>query len=243
MRWNKTNKVLFLALVLFIWQSSPAQGIRKKVNQGNAKYENEKYEEALTDYKDALLDDPLNEIALFNEGDALYKLKKYDQAVEAFQKNVGSKDLSLSAKAFYNIGNSYFKQDKLKESIDFYIKALELNPNDKDAKYNLELARAKLKEQAQKQPQQQQQNQQQQQKQGQKAENKEEQKKEQEKKEQQKQEQGDKKQQANEKEADKNKMKKKEAEQILKALRENEKDAQKKKAPIRADGRYVGKDW
>ena len=38
-------------------------------------------------------------------------------------------------------------------------------------------------------------------------------------------------------------MKKEEAAQILKALQEDEKDSKKKKAPIRADGRYVGKDW
>jgi len=67
---------------------------------------------------------------------------------------VGSENLDLSAKAFYNIGNCYFQQNKLKESIEAYKKALELKPDDYQAKYNLELARAKLKEMADKQQQQ-----------------------------------------------------------------------------------------
>jgi len=153
MNWNKSRHIILL-LVLFFVHSLPAQGIRKKIEKGNENYAKEQFEQALTDYKDALLDDPLNETALFNQGNALYKLKKYEEAVETFQKNVSSEDLDLCAKAYYNIGNTYFQMNKLQESIQSYIKSLELNPNDTDAKFNLELARAKLKESADKQQQQ-----------------------------------------------------------------------------------------
>jgi len=145
-------EVIFLSV--FFACSLSAQGIRKKIEKGNENYAKEQFEQALTDYKDALLDDPLNETALFNQGNALYKLKKYEEAVETFQKNVSSEDLDLCAKAYYNIGNTYFQMNKLQESIQSYIKSLELNPNDTDAKFNLELARAKLKESADKQQQQ-----------------------------------------------------------------------------------------
>ncbi len=159
------KKLSFTIFILFfLICASNAQGIRSKVNKGNQAFEKGDYEQALTYYKDALLDDPLNEVALFNQADALYKLKKYDQAIETYQKILGSKDLQLSAKAFYNIGNAYFKQNKLVQSIDAYKKALELNPDDFEAKFNLELARAKLKELSKKQKQQNQQQQNQQQK-------------------------------------------------------------------------------
>ncbi|GEM_PF-391323 len=141
-----------LSFLLLGFGSTRAQGIRSKVNKGNQFYQKKKYEQALSQYKDALLDDPLNEVALFNQADALYKMKKYDQAIENYQKVVGSKDLKLSAKAFYNIGNAYFKQNKLQESIKAYKKALELNPGDYETKFNLELARARLKELSKKQP-------------------------------------------------------------------------------------------
>ena len=159
-------KIVWINIVVAFLLAYPlaAQGIRSKVNKGNEAFRKGDYEQALTYYKDALLDDPLNEVALFNQAAALYKLKKYDQAIETFQKIIGSKDLELSARAFYNIGNAYFQQNKLVQSIDAYKKALELNPNDFDTKYNLELARAKLKELSKKQKQQNQQQQNQQQK-------------------------------------------------------------------------------
>lgn len=146
MNWPDMNsRAIFIAL--FISSSLLfGQGIRSKVEEGNVLYKQEKYEQALARYQDALLDEPLNEAALFNRGNALYKLKKYDESIESYQKVVGSKDLLLSSKALYNIGNVYFQQNKLQESIQSYKKALELNPNDYDIKYNLELARAKLKE-------------------------------------------------------------------------------------------------
>ncbi len=145
MRWIAISvlSLMFLATV-------NAESIRGKINRGNKLFKEGKYEQALAAYQDALLDDPLNEVALFDLGDAYYKIKKYKEAIDAYQKVVGSQNLELSAKAFYNIGNAYFQQNKLKESIEAYKKALELNPNDRDAKYNLELARAKLKEMAQK---------------------------------------------------------------------------------------------
>ena len=146
MRW-----VGISLIVVLLFGVSQADSIRAKVKKGNEYFAQGKYEEALAAYQDALLDDPLNEIALFDQGDAYYKMKKYKEAIEAFQKVVGSKNLTLSSKAFYNIGNAYFQQNKLKEAIESYKKALELNPNDRDAKYNLELARAKLKEMAKKQ--------------------------------------------------------------------------------------------
>ena len=146
MRW-----VSISLLILLLIGASLADSIRGKVKKGNELFTQGKYEEALAAYQDALLDNPLNEIALFDQGDAYYKMKKYKEAIDAYQKVVGSKDLILSSKAFYNIGNAYFQQNKLKESIEAYKKSLELNPNDKEAKYNLELARAKLKEMAKKQ--------------------------------------------------------------------------------------------
>jgi len=131
-----------------------AQSLREKVNTGNEHYSKSEYELAINKYKDALLDDPLNDRILFNEADALYKMEKYDEALEGYQKVLGSKDLHLASQAHFNIGNVHFKKEKLTDSINAYKKALELNPTDYDSKYNLELARAKLKEQSEKQQQQ-----------------------------------------------------------------------------------------
>jgi Ca-activated chloride channel family protein len=43
------------------------------------------------------------------------------------------------------MGNALFRINKLDESIVAYKKALELNPSDMDAKFNLEFAREQIK--------------------------------------------------------------------------------------------------
>jgi hypothetical protein len=167
----------------------------------------------------------------------------------------------MDSKAYYNIGNSFFKQDKLQESIEAYKKALDINPNDRDAKYNLELARAKLKESSEKQQQQPQQNsQQQQQQQGQQEEqqnqegqeNQEqdgEQQQAQAEQEQQQQQSGEENQDQNQQqqgeslEESQDKMTKEDAERILDALKNNEQDKQKIRKPAKSGRRNVDKDW
>jgi tetratricopeptide (TPR) repeat protein len=162
----------------------------------------------------------------------------------------------MDSQTHYNIGNSYFKQDKLQESIEAYKKALDLNPNDQDAKYNLELARAKLKESAQKQQQQPQQSPKQQQgqeqQQDQQGQNDEEQ---QEKKEQQSSaqaeqnpqdsgdEKGEEQQQGEAIEESQDKMTEEDAERILDALKNDEQDNQQMRKPARSRKRLVDKDW
>jgi tetratricopeptide (TPR) repeat protein len=247
---HQQSGVTYILILIFLFvqgQSGFGQSIRSKVNEGNSQYHEEKYEEALNNYQDALLDDPKNNIAIFNQGDALYKLKKYEKAIESYQKIVGSEDRMIDSKAYYNIGNAYFKQDKLQESIQSYIRALDLNPDDHDAKYNLELARAKLKEMADKQQQQPQQSGQQQQGQG--NENQEGEDEQQSQAEQQQAEQssgeeeGEEEQQNEGLEESEEKMTKEDAERILDALKNDEQDTQKLRKPVSSGKRNVDKDW
>jgi Ca-activated chloride channel family protein len=227
-----------LIVSLFMISAGFAQSMRGKINAGNKMYHQEKYDEALNKYKDALLDDPKNEIATFNQGDASYKIQKYDEAIESFQKVLGSKDLKSEEQAHFNIGNSFFKQDKLQESIQAYKMALDLDPDDQDAKYNLELARAKLKEQAQKQQMQQQPQQQQQD-----GQNQQQQQQQSQQQEQQQQQQQQQTQPQNPEQVNKDKMSKKDAERILDALKNQEKDKQKLRRMVPPTRRQVDKDW
>ncbi len=147
---------LFLVIIFVGFNFTFAQSIRDKVQEGNEYYNQEKYEQALSSYKDAQLDDPLNHVVLFNQGDALYKMEKYEEARQEYEKVIGSENLELASAAYFNMANAYYKENKLQESIESYKKALDLNPDDYDSKYNLELVRAQLKEQSQKQQQDQQ---------------------------------------------------------------------------------------
>jgi tetratricopeptide (TPR) repeat protein len=249
----------FLCLAVIGGAAPPllAQGAgRKQVAEGNKYFAEEKYDEANNKYRDAEVSNPESPIVHFNIGDALYKKRKYEEALEAFQKATQKSDVvQLQAQSYYNLGNTLYRLDKWPESILAYQQALKLNPEDKDAKFNLEYVRAKIKENAQKQPQDQQQQQQQQPG----SEQQEQQNQDdQQKKDQQQQDQQQQNQQQNEKQQeqeqqsrrgeaeqkkDKEQLSKEDAARLLEALRNQEKEAQKQRQ-IKAQGRArVEKDW
>ncbi|MFZ2168927.1 MAG: VWA domain-containing protein [Methylococcaceae bacterium] len=82
---------------------------------------------------------------------AHYKAGKYDKALESLKKN-------QSALSTYNQGNALAQSGQLEQAIKAYEKALMLNPDDNDAKFNKELVEKELEKQKQEQKQQQQNN-------------------------------------------------------------------------------------
>jgi Ca-activated chloride channel family protein len=147
-----------LLTLAFLYLGGPepvrAQSARKKVAEGNRHYEDGRYDEASNCYQDALLDQPESPRVHFNVGNVLYKKKKYEQAVEAFMKALKSESDLSRAESYYNLGNTAFRRGNLPEAIEHYEMALTHNPEDMDAKYNLEFVRNQLKQNSQPQDQQ-----------------------------------------------------------------------------------------
>lgn len=235
-----------LPMILF------AQSGRKQVLEGNKLFIEEKYDEANNKYRDALIDNPENPIIHFNIGSAQYKKNKYEEAMKDYEKSLSIDDVLTQSKSYYNMGNTLYRMGKLPESILAYTQALKLNPNDEDAKYNLEFVRAKLKDQPkdkqqqkQQQQQEQQQQEQQQQEQQQQGDDQKQEKEEQEKQQDQSEEQQEKEQeqQQQQQQEQPQEMSKEEAERILEALKEDDKDLQKQKKTKKAGSVRVVKDW
>lgn len=221
-----------------------AQSERKKVAQGNQLYTEEKYDEANNKYQDALLENPNSTAIQFNVGDVLYKKKDYEKSMESYYKALDSDDPLFQAQAYYNIGNSLYKHGKLPDSIIAYEQALKLNPDDQDAKYNLEFVRNQLKENADKNQQnQEQQQQQQQQPQNDQDQNKE--KKDEQQEQEEQQEQKNPKEEMNQQDEEqqpKKEMSKEEAQRLLDALKEKQEDLKRKQVQGKGKVR-VSKDW
>lgn len=246
---NKKNKsvkpVGWISIVLLLVPCALAgQTTHKRVKEGNELYSDKQYDQALNKYQDALLSDPDNNRIQYNVGNTLYWKKKFKEALQEYQKVVGTEELPLEAQAYFNMGNTLYRLGKLPESILAYQQALKIDPDDMDAKYNLEFVRRKIKENAEKQPQknQPQPNQEQQETQpGQ--DNKEDQDK-QDKQENQGQQVEQQETEGRESEPQNIKeMSQKEAERILNALKNDEKDIQKKRK-MKASGKVkIKKDW
>jgi Ca-activated chloride channel family protein len=132
-------------LILFTTECK-AQSTNKMIRSGNSLYHKQKYNNATEQYTKALQKEPQNGTAFFNHSDALYQLKEYQKAEEQFM-NITKSTVKpeIKAKAYHNLGNCYYKQEKYEESVKAYKESLKLTPSDKDTKYNLMMAMAKLK--------------------------------------------------------------------------------------------------
>jgi Ca-activated chloride channel family protein len=141
-------KKLLTILLLFISGhsfSQPEQA-EKEIQAGNTFYKQQQYDNAATEYRKAITSDPANSKAKFNLANTLAKQGKPDEAVKSFTEiSDNTKDAELKSKAFYNKGAILSQQKKLEESIEAYKNALRQNPDDKEARENLQKALLELK--------------------------------------------------------------------------------------------------
>lgn len=73
--------------------------------------------------------------SLFLEANNLYKSEQYKKATELYL-NIEKEGL-VSSELYYNLGNSYYKLNKVGPSIYYYKKALTLDPKNEDIQNNL----------------------------------------------------------------------------------------------------------
>jgi Ca-activated chloride channel family protein len=139
--------------------STPAE----KLNQdGNDAFAEQAFLEALDLYQSAQVESPELAEPYFNAANALYRQGDYPAALEQMQMALQYVDQgNLAESSYYNLGNTLFNSQELDTAVEAYKQALLLNPDDQDAKYNLELALQQQEQQQQQQEQQQEQNQEQ----------------------------------------------------------------------------------
>jgi tetratricopeptide (TPR) repeat protein len=225
--------ILFYVSILgWAWGDSLAS----KNRDANKLYKEGRIDEALSRWREAQIENPDNDKLHYNIGNGLHDKKDYEGAFKEYEKSLGSKNSELRSKAYYNIGNTRYRMGKLPEAIDDYKKCLEINPEDEDAKYNIEFIEKKLKEQPKKEEQQEKESQQ---KEGQK-----EQREQRESGKAEEEKGSEEKEQQIAKEEKKDEMSKEDAVRLLDALKDDEKDVQKELRNQSMEGRYkVDKDW
>jgi len=124
------------------WGSS----LYSRYREGESLYCKKKYGQALNRFIDAQIESPEDARLKYNIANTHYKMKNYEEAVKSYLDVASTaRDISLEEKVYFNLGNCFYKQGKLPEAVTYYKKALELDPNDQDAKYNLEFVREEIK--------------------------------------------------------------------------------------------------
>lgn len=241
-------------------------------DEGLNHYQNQDFG-AARDYYESVLEKKGNQPqAQFGRGSSAFQQGDLETAKQAFEQSLKTGDDQLKSKVMYNLGNTFYKNQKVEEALAFYRKALEFDPTDKEAKFNYEFL--KYQEQPPEDQQQQEQdkseeneenqedqeeqkqsdseNQEKQDQEYQEQENKEDEndqreKKDEDKKEQEEQQENpDQEQQPQPEQQETMEEEKsqdlKQAESILDALKQNEKIMQKQQI-ARAKSRKLAKDW
>jgi tetratricopeptide (TPR) repeat protein len=78
---------------------------------------------------------------IIKEAEIAYTQEDYNKAVELYEDIL--KANGSSAEIYYNIGNAYYKADRIAPAILNYERALILDPGDVDIRFNLQMAKEK----------------------------------------------------------------------------------------------------
>lgn len=156
----------------FILVATPGV-VRASPGSAEKAYHKGDYQEAVKDYSASAEKQPANAQLHFNVGAAAYKAGEFDSAQKAFERALKTEELPVQQSAYYNLGNSQYRLGQQSErahpeatiknwqsAVQSYDAALQIKPNDADAKFNRDLVKRKLEQlqQQQKQQQKQQQN-------------------------------------------------------------------------------------
>ena len=141
------NKVLFRFCPLFF--ISVSIGADKGIDY----YNNNEFEKARQYYESVIMDRNNDPAANFGLGVTAFQQQDYAAAMKGFETALGTDNNELKSSAYYNMANILAQNQRLEESLAFFRKSLELNPNDLDAKINYELIKFQLQQQQQNQDQ------------------------------------------------------------------------------------------
>ncbi len=142
------KKIFAITFLLLSVNSLFAQNNgNKEVNQGNEAYRKGDFAKAIEHYNQALKINPENEHAKVNMAIAYNKSNKKEEANKLYNEALKSvKDNGLKSTINYNKGVNQAKEEKYKEAIEDFKSALRTNPNDQQARENLQFAINKMKQ-------------------------------------------------------------------------------------------------
>jgi Ca-activated chloride channel family protein len=155
MKTDGWTRLAVIIVTTWLWPAphALADSVASKNKTANRLYEQGRYADAEKTYLEAQAEMPGRPELSYNLGNAFIRQKKYDQALQSLRQSIARGSRGMQVNGWYNIGNALFDMGNYKDSAQAYIQALRLNPADRDAKHNLELAQKKLQEQQQQQQQ------------------------------------------------------------------------------------------
>jgi Ca-activated chloride channel family protein len=152
MKSKISSKFVIIAIALTaLFLVSGCSPTAEKLNQdGNESFKEQAFDEAQLAYASAAEEDPELAEPYYNLANTLYRKGGFDQAIQFVQQALSlTMEEGLAQNGLYNLGHNTFNMQDFGTAVEAYKQALLLNPDDQDAKYNLELALQQQQEQEQ----------------------------------------------------------------------------------------------
>ena len=144
--------LLTLAVLLVLPVYGHTESPYKTVEKGNELYKAGEYDAARQQYTSASVAFPEAAEIFYNQGNVLYKERKFLQALAHYTSALQTVEGEFESRVKYNLGNVEYRraliamstaQDALlllRSAITYYRDSLAIDPQQPDARYNLELA-------------------------------------------------------------------------------------------------------
>ena len=114
------------------------------IEVGNKAFSAEMYNTATNAYTIAGESMPDRSEPIYNTANTLYRQQNFREAIDLYDQILGGQNLELSDRTTFNVGNALYGAGEHEQAIEMYKQALRNNPDDLDAKHNLELALAHM---------------------------------------------------------------------------------------------------
>ena len=125
-----------IVLCLMACGQTPAQ----VNNSGHEAYQGGDYAAALEAYHLAQERSPDSGEPYYNSGNVIYRMGEYGDSLRSYDESIRRTSGELRSRGFFNRGNASFQQQQYAQAVQAYKEVLRMNPDDQDAKHNLELA-------------------------------------------------------------------------------------------------------
>ena len=126
------------ALLLLIVACGPADPIADEVDAANQLFPRDPAG-AVTRYRDLQARRPTAPEISIDLGNALAALAEHDRALVEYSRGIDNAKGTTRAVAFYDRATSLFRLGRILDARASYVETLRLDPNDRDAKFNIEV--------------------------------------------------------------------------------------------------------
>ncbi len=145
-------KRLYLILAFFtgfhwIWSQNANDTLRAYANEGWKHYKEAEYAIAEKNWRQALQYGK-NDTVQYDLAQSILQQNRPNEALKVFSEAAHfSRNDSVKAKAWHNIGNIYFHKKQYQKALEAYKNALRANPDDEQTRYNYALTKKLLEKQ------------------------------------------------------------------------------------------------